>query len=82
VWRPGALCLELPGSSGVDAISKPGGDVGHAVNYVPSCWAHHESTAPMVPVKVDGNDTEALLDSGSMVTLLTMSLLNQDTETW
>jgi hypothetical protein len=34
----------------------------------------------MVPVKVDGHDTEAMLDSGSMVTLVTTSLLNQDTE--
>ncbi|KAK6321825.1 hypothetical protein J4Q44_G00088010 [Coregonus suidteri] len=57
-----------------------GGQVGHAVNYVTSCWAHHESTAPMVPVKVDGHDTEALFDSGSMVTLVTTSLLNQETE--
>ena len=54
--------------------------MGHVVNYITSCWAHHKSTAPMVPVKVDGHDTEALLDSGSMVTLVTTSLLNQDTE--
>ena len=50
------------------------------MNYITSCWAHHESTALMVPVKVEGNDTEALLDSGSMVSLVTMSLLNQETE--
>lgn len=60
-------------------LASPGGEVGHTVNYVTSCWAHYESTAPMVPVKVDGHDTEALLDSGSMVTLVTTSLLNQDT---
>ena len=34
----------------------------------------------MVPVKVDGHATEALLDSGSMVTLVTTSLLNQETK--
>ena len=34
----------------------------------------------MVPVKVDVHDTEALLDFGSMITLVTTSLLNQETE--
>lgn len=50
------------------------------MKYVTSCWAHPESTAPMIPVKVDGHDTEALLDSGSMVTLVTTSLLNRETK--
>lgn len=52
--------------------------MGHAVNYVTYCWAHHESTAPMVPVKVDGHDM--LLDSRSMFMLVTTSLLKQETE--
>ena len=34
----------------------------------------------MVPEKVYGHDTEALLDSGSMVMLVTMRLLNHGTE--
>jgi hypothetical protein len=34
----------------------------------------------MVPVKVNGHDTETLLDSGSMVMHVTTSLLNQETE--
>ena len=55
-------------------LASPGGEVGHAVNYVTSCWAHHESIAPMVPVKVDGHDTVGPLDSGSMVTLVTAHL--------
>jgi hypothetical protein len=35
------------------------------------------TTDPMVPVKVDGHDTEALLDSGSVVTLVAASLIAQ-----
>jgi hypothetical protein len=34
------------------------------------CWAHQTSGAPTIPVRVGKKDTEALLDTGSVVTLL------------
>ena len=70
----------LPGIARLERSQSLRSEVGYAVNYVTSCWATnqlHPWTA--VPVKVDGHDTEALLDSGSMVTLVT-SLLNWETE--
>ncbi|XP_035266158.1 uncharacterized protein LOC118223565 isoform X2 [Anguilla anguilla] len=38
--------------------------------YITTCWAHEGARAPTFPVKIGGRDTEALLDSGSMVTLI------------
>ena len=35
-----------------------------------NCWAHLTSGAPTIPVRVGNKDTEALLDTGSVVTLL------------
>jgi hypothetical protein len=50
------------------------------VHYVTSCCAHLETMALIGQVKVDGHDTEPLLDSGSVVMLVAMSLLGQWTE--
>jgi hypothetical protein len=38
--------------------------------YVRRCWAHTETAPLMVPVRIDGINTSALQDSGSMVTLV------------
>ncbi|XP_035271895.1 uncharacterized protein LOC118226410 isoform X1 [Anguilla anguilla] len=38
--------------------------------YITTCWAHEGARAPTFPVTIGGRDTEALLDSGSMVTLI------------
>ena len=35
-----------------------------------TCWAHPTSGSPTIPVRVGNKDTEALLDTGSVVTLL------------
>ena len=35
-----------------------------------TCWAHQKPGAPNIPARVGGKDTEALLDTGSVVTLL------------
>lgn len=39
-------------------------------HFLTTCWAHEGTAAPKVPVKIGGKDTEALIDSGSMVTLV------------
>ena len=39
-------------------------------HYLTTCWAHQSAAPPRLPVKVDGRDTEALLDSGSAITLI------------
>lgn len=76
----GHLAWNCPAREESMPSASPGGVVGHTVNYVTSCWAHHKPTAPLVSVKVDGHDTDALLYSGSVVTLVATSLLAQGTE--
>ena len=39
-------------------------------HHLTTCWAHEGAPAPKFPVKIAGRDTEALLDSGSMVSLV------------
>lgn len=39
-------------------------------HHLTTCWAHEGAPAPKFPVKIAGKDTEALLDSGSMVSLV------------
>lgn len=46
-----------------------------------SCWAHKETPAPTIPTKVDGKDAEALLDSGSMVSLIQPQLVGEHNRT-
>lgn len=77
MWRPGTPCKAREESM---PSASPGSEVDHAVNYITSCWVHHEPTAPMVPVKVYRLDTEALLDSGSVVMLIATNLLAQGAE--
>ncbi len=49
----------------------PSADSGNkACHYGMTCWASQGTTAPRFPVRVANQDTEALLDSGSMVTLV------------
>ena len=39
-------------------------------SYLTTCWAHEGARAPKLPVRIGDQDAEALLDSGSAVTLL------------
>ncbi|XP_077964207.1 uncharacterized protein LOC144411428 [Gasterosteus aculeatus] len=41
-----------------------------ADSYLTTCWAHEGARAPKLPVRIGTQDAEALLDSGSAVTLL------------
>ncbi|KAK5907136.1 hypothetical protein CesoFtcFv8_005016 [Champsocephalus esox] len=41
-----------------------------------SCWVQESSLAQMIPVKVNGKDAEALVDSGSVVSLIQPHLLD------
>ena len=45
-------------------------------SYLTTCWAHRGTEAPRLPVRILGRDAEALLDSGSHVTLLRPDLAN------
>ncbi|XP_061119601.1 uncharacterized protein LOC133142388 [Conger conger] len=42
----------------------------HPCLYLTTCWAHQSTEAPRFPIRVGGQDTEAVLDSGSAITLL------------
>ncbi len=49
----------------------PSADSGNkACQYGMTCWASQGTTAHRIPVRVANQDTEALLDSESMVTLV------------
>ncbi len=39
-------------------------------HFLTTCWAHEGAAAPRFPVNIGSRDTEALVDSGSMVTLV------------
>ena len=43
--------------------------------YVTSCWAHQKTSRATLPVRVEGVDTHALLDSGSAITLVRADLV-------
>lgn len=42
----------------------------HPCHFLTICWAHEGAAASRVPVKIGRQDTEAIIDSGSMVTLI------------
>ncbi|XP_052323026.1 uncharacterized protein LOC118396131 isoform X2 [Oncorhynchus keta] len=67
--EPGHLTWSYPGREGAMPSASPSSGVTRMASYVTSCWAHTETAPPMVPVRINGIDTSALLDSGSMVTL-------------
>ncbi|KAK9542078.1 hypothetical protein VZT92_002073 [Zoarces viviparus] len=48
---------------------------GRPCHLLASCWVQETSPAHMIPVKVDGRDAEALVDSGSVVSLVQPHLL-------
>ena len=41
-----------------------------ACHYLATCWAHENTNAPRIPVRVAGKDTKATIDSGSTITLV------------
>lgn len=43
---------------------------GRPCNILMTCWAEESGPSPVTPVRANGKDTTALLDSGSMVTLI------------
>lgn len=43
---------------------------GHPCGLLRACWAEESGSSPVSPVGANGKDTTALLDSGSMVTLI------------
>ncbi len=65
--QEGHLSWSCPGRE----ESMPSADSGNkACHYGMTCWASQGTTAPRIPVRVANQDTEALPDSGSMVTLV------------
>ena len=52
----------MPSASSDQSLRKPCG-------LLSSCWGRPSDTAPVTPVRLNGRDASALLDSGSAVTL-------------
>lgn len=53
----------MPTAGSATPQPKPG-------SYITTCWAHESTEPPRLPVRIGTQDAEALLDSGSAVTLL------------
>ena len=45
---------------------------GRPCSLLMACWAEESGPSPVTPVRANGKDTMALVDSGSMVTLIAM----------
>ena len=68
--QEGHLAWNCPKADESMPTASPSEPQGHPCQYVTSCWAHKGSPAHRFPVRVGNKDTEALLDSGSVVTLV------------
>ena len=68
--QEGHLARECPDRDEPMPTASSTGGKGLFSQYVTTCWAHQGAPAPKCPVKIGGRDTEALLDSGSMVSLV------------
>ena len=68
--QAGHLALDCPGREEAMASADTTGGKGQACHYLTTCWAHQGAAPPRLPVKIGGRDTEALLDSGSAITLV------------
>ncbi|XP_061106590.1 uncharacterized protein LOC133134426 [Conger conger] len=66
----GHLARCCPGKEVSMPTASGGSSPPHPCLYLTTCWAHQSTEAPRFPVRVGGQDTEAVLDSGSAITLL------------
>ncbi|XP_064195362.1 uncharacterized protein LOC135256967 [Anguilla rostrata] len=56
--------VQMPSASASEVAT------GRPCGLLMTCWAEESSPTPVTPVRANGKDTTALLDSGSMVTLI------------
>uniref|UniRef100_A0AAQ4RCG2 CCHC-type domain-containing protein n=1 Tax=Gasterosteus aculeatus aculeatus TaxID=481459 RepID=A0AAQ4RCG2_GASAC len=68
--REGHLARECPDRDEPMPTAGSTDSKGLPCHHLTTCWAHEGAPAPKFPVKIAGKDTEALLDSGSMVSLV------------
>ncbi|XP_073719441.1 uncharacterized protein [Misgurnus anguillicaudatus] len=68
--REGHLARECPGREELMPTASASESSRLPCHFLTTCWAHERAAAPKIPVKIGGHDTEALIDSGSMVTLI------------
>ncbi|KAJ8264277.1 hypothetical protein GJAV_G00147290 [Gymnothorax javanicus] len=68
--QAGHLARECPSQDASMPSADTSGGVARPCHYLTTCWAHRGMAAPRLPVKVNGQDTEALLDSGSAISLV------------
>ena len=68
--REGHLARECPDRDEPMPTAGSTDNKGLYCHHLTTCWAHEGAPAPRFPVKIAGRDTEALLDSGSMVSLV------------
>ena len=68
--QTGHLARQCPGNRDVSMPSAFASEGRLGPCLLTTCWAHQESGAPNLPARVGDKDTQALIDTGSVVTLL------------
>ncbi len=68
--REGHLARDCPGREELMPTASATDSSRLQCHFLTTFWAHEGAAAPRFPVKTRGRDTEALVDSGSMVTLV------------
>ncbi|XP_061118150.1 uncharacterized protein LOC133141600 [Conger conger] len=72
--QDGHLSRDCPGREESMATAP---ETGRPCHYLSTCWAHKGTAAPRLPIRVGGQDAEALLDSGSAITLVRPALAGE-----
>ncbi|KAK5901327.1 hypothetical protein CgunFtcFv8_026212 [Champsocephalus gunnari] len=70
----GHIARDCPGKDELMPTAHSSGE--RPCHLLDSCWVQESSLAQMIPVKVNGKDAEALVDSGSVVSLIQPHLLD------
>ncbi|XP_061098630.1 uncharacterized protein LOC133128839 [Conger conger] len=65
----GHLARNCPGREVSRPTARGPSRPAHPCLYLTTCWAHQSTEAPRFPIRVGGQDTVAVLDSGSAITL-------------
>ena len=68
--QPGHLARDCLGRDETMPSSEASEPRPQPCHYLITCWAHQTAAPPKLSVKVEGRDTEALLDSGSSINLV------------
>ena len=68
--QTGHLARHCPGAGDVSMPTASPSDRRGGVCLRTTCWSHERTDTPSLPVRVGRHDTHALLDSGSVVTLV------------